>query len=220
MIESVNAFAENQPGVRQSRRRTPSEGGSMPENDKKQSVAALVKRPLLAGALATAAAAAVATPVPAAAEIFLKLANIPGEAVTDKHKDEIEVLSFTQTWINTLTTGGNQGRVQCGAITVMKGIDRASPLLVKTLAQGKHIPDGQLTFQTEGGNPAEYYTIKMKEIFVTEVSQADPTSPGRIVEKVVLNARAYEYEYRPQLPEGPLGPPVKFGINCATMSIF
>lgn len=191
----------------------------MPQNDKKQSVAALVKRPLLAGALATAAAASVTMPVPAAAEIFLKLANIPGESTADKHKDEIEVLSFTQTWINTLTTAGNQGRVQCGAIAVMKGIDKASPLLVKTLAQGRHIAEGQLTFQTEGPNPAEYYTIKMKEIFITEVSQADPTSPGRIVEKVVLNARAYEYEYRRQLPDGQLDLPVKFGIDCATLRI-
>jgi Type VI secretion system effector, Hcp len=102
-------------------------GGPIPETDTKQSVAALIKRPLLAGALATAAAASIATPVPALADTFLSLSGILGESTDAKHKDEINVLSFTQSWINTMTTSGNQGKVQCGAITVMKNIDRSSP---------------------------------------------------------------------------------------------
>jgi Type VI secretion system effector, Hcp len=66
------------------------------------------------------------------------------------------------------------------------------------LASGKHISSGQLTFRTEGTQPVEYYTIKMSEIIVTEVTQMDTPDPARIVEKVVLNARAYSYEYQAQ----------------------
>jgi len=190
----------------------------MPETDTKQSVAALIKRPLLAGALATAAAASVATPVPALAGTFLSLSGILGQSTDAKHKDEINVLSFTQSWINTMTTSGNQGKVQCGAITVMKNIDRSSPL-IKSLASGKHISSGQLTFRTEGTQPVEYYTIKMSEIIVTEVTQMDTPDPARIVEKVVLNARAYSYEYQAQNDKGGLEP-VKFGIDCRTTSVF
>ena len=73
----------------------------MPENETKQSVAAMFKRPLLVGALATAAAASVAIPVPALADTFLRLDGIEGESTDAKHKDEIDVLSFTQSWINT-----------------------------------------------------------------------------------------------------------------------
>jgi len=190
----------------------------MPETDTKQSVAALIKRPLLAGALATAAAASVATPVPALVGTFLSISGILGESTDAKHKDEINVLSFTQSWINTMTTSGNQGKVQCGAITVMKNIDRSSPL-IKSLASGKHISSGQLTFRTEGTQPVEYYTIKMSEIIVTEVTQMDTPDPARIVEKVVLNARAYSYEYQAQNDKGGLEP-VKFGIDCRTTSVF
>lgn len=192
----------------------------MPEADTKQTIAAQFKRPLLAGAFAAAAAASVAMPVPALAETFLKLDGIEGESKDDKHKGEIDVLSFTQSWINTVTvSGAGKGKVQCGAITVMKNIDRASPVLVKKTIQGVHVPSGQLTFRTEGANPLEYYTIKLFEIFISEVTQTDNADPARIIEKVVLNARRYEYEYKPQTDTGGVGS-VKAGYDCATTSVF
>lgn len=190
----------------------------MPGTDTKQSVAAIFKRPLLAAALATAAAASVATPAPAAADIFLKLSGVIGESTDEKHKDEIVVLSFTQSWINpSLATAGGSGigKPQCGAITVLKTIDRSSPVLIKNLVQGKHFANAQLTFRTEGSQPIEYYTIKMNEIFVSEVTQSDSSDPARIVEKVVLNARQYAYEYVQQLPTGASGV-VKASYNCVT----
>lgn len=189
----------------------------MPETKKKQSVAVLFKRPLLAGALATAAATSVAMPMPALADTFLRLEGIPGESTDAKHKDEIDVLSFTQSWIN----ANSGGKAQCGAITVMKNIDRSSPLLLKKTVQGVHISNGQITFRTEGGDPSlnEYYIIKLTEILITEVTQKDTPDPSRIVEKVVLNARTFEYEYKPQLSTGGLGPSVKFGYDCATSSV-
>lgn len=194
----------------------------MPQTETQQSVAAMFKRPLLAGALATVAAASVAMPVSALADTFLRLDGIPGESTDEKHKDEIDVLSFTQSWINPLprgSGGSGRGKAQCGAITVMKNIDRSSPLLLKKAIQGVHISTGQLTFRTEGTQVVEYYTIKLSEILVTEVTQSDTPDPARIIEKVVLNARNFEYEYRPQDSKGGLGSPVKFGYDCVTSSV-
>lgn len=189
----------------------------MPETETKQSVASLLKRPLLAGALATAAAASVAMPMPVSADTFLKLDGIEGESTDEKHKNEIAVLSFTQSWINTTTvSGAGKGKVQCGAITLMKTIDKSSPVLVKKTIQGTHIASGQLTFRSEGAQPIEYYTIKLNEIFITEVTQIDSADPARIIEKVVLNARKFEYVYTPQSETGEAGGLVKAGYNCAT----
>ena len=102
----------------------------------------------------------------------------------------------------------------------MKNIDRSSPVLVKKTIQGVHISNGQLTFRTEGAQPIEYYIIKLTEILITEVTQMDTPDPARIVEKVVLNARKFEYEYKPQDDTGGLGRSVKFGYDCATTSVF
>ena len=190
----------------------------MPETDTKQSVAALFKRPLLAGALATAAAATVATPAPALADTFLRLGDIQGESTDAKHKNEIDVLSFTQSWINTTTIGPGgtgSGKVQCGAITLMKNIDKSSPRLLSAVATGQVIPEGRLTFRTEGAQVVEYYTITLAEVVVNELTQTDMADPARIVEKLVLNARNFKYDYRPQNAKGGLGAPVSFSFDCA-----
>ena len=112
-----------------------------------------IRRPLLEGALAVAATAMVAASVPAAADTFLRLGDIKGESTDQKHKDQIEVLSFTQSFINTFNDatggGGGTGKVQCGAVTMMKNIDKSSPLLLKAVATGQHIKDALISFVPE-----------------------------------------------------------------------
>lgn len=191
----------------------------MPESDTKESVAQLFKRPLLVGALATAAAATIATPNPVLADSFLFLRGIKGESTDAKHKDEINVLSFTQSWTNTTTIGGagtGAGKVQCGAITVLKNIDTSSPDLLLHVATGRIIPEGRLTFRKEGESPLEYYTIRMTDVIVNEVTQSDSPDPATIMEKVVLNARVYRIEYTAQSPSGGPGATPRFGFDCAT----
>ena len=177
------------------------------------------RRPLLKGAMAVAATAAVAGPAPVLAETFLKLGDIQGESVDNKHKGEIEVLSFSQSFVNTLaigTGGGGAGKVECGAITMMKSIDSSSPLLLKGVATGQHFPQATITFRTAGGkNAEEYYVITMKDIFITELSQTDSSDPNKIFEKLVINARSFDFKYTPITVKGTLGKPVSFKYDCA-----
>jgi len=178
------------------------------------------RRPLLQGALAVAATAMVAGTAPALAETFLKLGDIKGESTDTKHKDEIEILSFTQSFINSvdISSGGGAGvgKVQCGAVTLMKNIDASSPLLLKGVATGQHFPSALVTFRSGDARQAfEYYTITMSDVFVTELSQADSQDPNRIFEKLVLNARTYEFKYSPTTVKGSIGKPVTFKWDCA-----
>jgi type VI protein secretion system component Hcp len=73
-----------------------------------------------------------------------------------------------------------------------------------------------LTFQTSNRASSEYYTITMKEVFVTELTQTDAADPNRIFEKLVLNASDYEFEYTPQDSKGGTGGSIKVGYNCKT----
>jgi type VI secretion system secreted protein Hcp len=177
-----------------------------------------LRRPLLKGAFAMAATAIVAAPVPAHAETFLKIEGIKGESLDKKHKDEIEILSFTQSFINTydgaIGGGGGAGKVQCGAVTMMKSIDSSSPLLLKGVATGQHYKEAVITFRS-GNTASEYYVIRMQDLLISELSQTDSADPNRIFEKLVLNARSFEFKYSPTTVKGELGAPVSFKWDCA-----
>jgi type VI secretion system secreted protein Hcp len=188
------------------------------------------RRPLLQGALAAAATAMIAAPSPAPAATFLKLGDIVGESVDAKHKGQIDILTFTQSWTNDLNLGSGEGgagagKVQCGAVMLMKNIDKTSPLLLKSVATGVQHESAVIAFQggidasgraAMAGAAADYYTITMGTVFVTELSQTDEKDPNRVFEKLVLKAQTYEFKYQPLNAKGAaLGSPVSFKWDCA-----
>jgi type VI secretion system secreted protein Hcp len=194
----------------------------MPHTTPSKEIANLFRRPVLRGAFALAATAIAAAPAPALADTFLKLNGIDGESVDARHKGEIEILSFTQSFINSYNPSGGgsgAGKVNCGAVTLTKNIDKSSPALLKNVISGRHIPDGVITFEANNRASSEYYTITMKEVFVTEVTQTDAADPNRIFEKLVLQASEYEFEYRPQTVKGEVGSPIKVAYNCKTSEV-
>jgi len=177
------------------------------------------RRPLLEGALAVAATAAIAGPVPALAESFLKLGDIRGESTDSKHKGEIEILSFSQSFTNTsdgsFGGGAGTGKVQCGAISMLKSIDASSPFLLKGVATGQHYKDAVITFRAAGSKESqEYYVITMSDVLISELSQTDSADPNRIFEKLVINARTFEFKYTPSSVKGSVTP-VSFKYDCA-----
>ena len=63
--------------------------------------------------------------------IFAKLEAIKGESLDSKHKDEIDVLSFSWGLVNTALPaggGGTSGKPTFHDIAFVHNIDRASPL--------------------------------------------------------------------------------------------
>lgn len=190
----------------------------MPDPKAAKTAEGRFRRPLLQGVFAVAATAAVAAPAPALAETFLRLGDIQGESTDSKHKGEIEILSFTQSFTNTVQIGGGgaTGKVQCGAMTLMKNIDKSSPLLLKGVATGQHFKDAVITFRSSDARlrSPEYYTITMEQVFVTELSQTDSADPNRIFEKLVLVAGSFDFQYTPTDVKGTIGKPVSFKWDC------
>ena len=70
-----------------------------------------------------------------AGDCFLKIDGIPGESTDDKHKDWIEVMSYSsgvsQMAGGDRSTGGaaTQGRCDHQDISIVKALDKASPTL-------------------------------------------------------------------------------------------
>ena len=73
-------------------------------------------------------------------DIFAKLGDIKGESLDAKHKDEIEVLSFSWGVANTVAPGGGggggAGKATFHDLSFVHRIDSASPLLMKACATG------------------------------------------------------------------------------------
>ena len=185
----------------------------MPDTKQKSGLASKIGRPLLAGALAAAAVA----PASAVADIFLKLDDIAGESTDANHKGEIDILSYSQSFKNAVsdsTGGASAGKVTCGDITVVKNIDKSSPLLIGEVVSGKVIPNGKLTFRSVGRAALEYYVVTLKDVLVTSIDQTDQNNPARIFERVTLNAAQFKFSYQQQKADGQLLPAVQFSVDC------
>ncbi len=142
-----------------------------------------------------------------AVDIFLKIDSIKGDSVDDKHKGEIEVLSWswgvTQTGTTHSGTGGGAGKANVHDLNLTKYVDRATPILLKHVMSGVHIKEALLTVRKAGGGkPVEYVKLKMKEAIVTSLSTGGAGHDERLTEQLALNFAIVEFEYTPQKADG------------------
>src|SRR5579864_1531365 len=148
-----------------------------------------------------------------AADIFAKLGDIKGESQDDKHKDEIEVLSWSWGVTNSGSMafggGGGEGKASFHDLTFTHFYDKASPVLWQYSTNGAHLPEGTITVRKAGKTPQEYLTIKMKTIIVTSVNHGGQGS-DRPTETVTLAFANVAVEYKPQKPDGSLDAGVHF----------
>lgn len=155
----------------------------------------------------------------AQADMFLKLTNIKGEALDSKHKDEIEVLSWSfgasQTGSAHLGTGSGSGKVQIQDLTITHYVDTSSTDLLKHLTTGKHIDEGMLTVRKAGGTALEYLKIKMTQVIITHISNGGGAGQDRVTENVTLNFRKFTQTYTPQDDKGNPKPSSDFTWDIA-----
>src|SRR2546428_4790168 len=89
-----------------------------------------------------------------ASDIFAKIGDIKGESLDDKHKDEIEVLSWSWGVTNTGArgggAGGGAGKASVRDLSFTHKIDKASPVLMQTCATGVHLKEATITHRKAG----------------------------------------------------------------------
>lgn len=155
---------------------------------------------------------------PMAADIFAKIGDIKGESLDSKHKDEIEVLSFSWGVANTGqigSGGGGAGKATFRDLSLVHTIDKASPALMRACATGKHLPEATLTQRKAGKGQQEYLIIKMNDVIVTSV--ADDSAAGQPgSESVALAFAKVHVEYKPVKADGSLDAGVHFKYDIKT----
>jgi type VI secretion system secreted protein Hcp len=152
-----------------------------------------------------------------ASDIFAKLGDIKGESLDDKHKDEIEVLSWSWGVTNASTHAGGgagQGKATFRDLSFTHKIDKASPVLMQACATGVHLKEATITHRKAGKGQQEFLLIKMNDVIVTAVADAD--SDDGAAETVSLAFAKVDLEYRPQKADGSLDAGIHFKYDLKT----
>lgn len=151
----------------------------------------------------------------AQADYFLKIDTIKGESSDHKHKDEIEIESWSFGMTNA-GTSGHGGGLGAGKVSMqdfhftMK-VNKATPFLQFACASGQHIKEALLTVRKAGGKQEEYLKYTFSDLVVSSYQTGG--SGGDIVptEQISLNFTKYTVFHATQDGKGGVKDPVTKG---------
>jgi type VI secretion system secreted protein Hcp len=148
-----------------------------------------------------------------ASDIFAKIGDIKGESLDDKHKDEIEVLSYSWGVNNAGSmahgSGGGEGKASFHDISFTHKVDKASPVLMQSCATGTHLKEATITHRKAGKGQHEFFVIKLNDVLVTSVQEGGG-GDGSLTEQVSLAFAKVDMQYKPQKADGSLDAGIHF----------
>jgi type VI secretion system secreted protein Hcp len=151
-------------------------------------------------------------------DTHIKFDGVDGESTHNGHKGEIDVLSWNWGLSNASSaatgSGSGKGKAVARELSFTHNYDKASPVLKKHCASGKHFDKVVLTSSKAGEGQLAFLTKTMKEVFITDI-YIGGSSGGDITETVRLSFTDIELEYKAQDGKGGLGGAVKFGWDVA-----
>jgi type VI secretion system secreted protein Hcp len=157
-----------------------------------------------------------------ASDIFAKLGDIKGESLDDKHKNEIEVLSFSWGVTNagSMASGGGAGagKATFQDLSIVHRIDKASPALMQACATGTHLKEATITHRKAGKGQHEYLIVKMNDVLITSVTHGGATGEPAS-ESVTLVFAKVDLEYKPQKADGSLDAGIHFKYDLKANKI-
>lgn len=152
-----------------------------------------------------------------AVDMFLKIDGIKGESQDDKHKDEIDVLSWSwgasQSGSMHAGGGGGAGKVSIQDISVTKWLDKSSPLILKACCNGQHIKEMNLVVRKAGEKPLEYLKLKLSDCLISSVSTGGSGGQDRLTENVSVNFGKFQVTYTAQDKSGAAAGEVPFAFD-------
>lgn len=152
-------------------------------------------------------------------DIFLKIEGVEGESSDDKHKNEIDILSFHIGAANHGTghIGGGMGggKAMVHDMQLTKYADKTSPSLFVACCNGKHHNEATLVIRKAGEKPHEYMKYKMSHVLLSSYSAKHDGSGSLVKESFSLNFRKIEVTYVPQKDDGTAGAQIVKGHDIA-----
>lgn len=139
-------------------------------------------------------------------DAFLKIDGIPGESTDDKHKDWIEVLSFSygvsQKSSGAASTAGGASaeRADFADFSIVKLLDKASPKIFEACAGGKHISSVIVELCRAGGDKVKYMEYKLTNCIISSFRPGGAAQGGESLplEEAAFNFGKIEISYSQQ----------------------
>ena len=131
---------------------------------------------------------------------------INGEAQDDKHKGEIEVLSWSWGMQGKPSIGGGSasGKATIRELRIVKHVDKASTALMSALRTNEVIKEGILTLRKTGTSKIEYFKITISDgrVMSLDVEAGDDEGNSTLLERVSFSFNKIAVEYTPQGGDG------------------
>jgi type VI secretion system secreted protein Hcp len=111
---------------------------------------------------------------------YLKIEGIKGESTASKHKDEIDVMSFSWGVEQSGTVGGGgggAGKASAKDFQFMLKVDKSSPVLFKACATGEHLKVATLALERAGKGQVEYLKYEFKDVLISSFAPAWDGAP-------------------------------------------
>jgi type VI secretion system secreted protein Hcp len=152
----------------------------------------------------------------AAVDFFLKIDGIPGESKDAKHKDEIDLESWSFGASNSGTSGagggGGAGKVSMQDFHFVMKVNKATPKLLQACCSGEHIKKAVLTMRKAGKDQQEFLIYTFTDLLISSYQTGGSEGSNVIPnEQISFNFAKVEMEYKEQKADGTLAGPVKAG---------
>ena len=137
-----------------------------------------------------------------AVDIYLKLDGIPGESHDSKHKDWIQILSFSHSLsqAGSMFSGGGQstsGRVDMADVSVMKRVDKSTPKLNWTLASGAHVKSAIIEFCQSTKDKHVFMKYSFEDVTLSSLQPSAASGGDFPLENLGFRFSKIEWEYTP-----------------------
>ena len=138
-----------------------------------------------------------------AVDAFLKVDTVPGESTDDKHKDWINVISWSfgdsQTASATRSTAGGATaeRVKMQDFKFTMRTNKASPKLFLSCANGQHLKEVKLEVIKSGETKQKFLEIKLSDVIVSSFVSLGSSGGTDVypMEEIMLNFGKIEIIY-------------------------
>ncbi len=156
-----------------------------------------------------------------ASDFLLEIDGIKGESKDSKHKDTIEVDSFSWGVSNAgshaSNAGGGAGKASFQDIHFTSSVGKASTNLALFCATGKHIKKAVLFVRKQGDKQQDYYTLTLEDLLVSSYQSGDAAGGSSIpTDQFSLNYAKIKYEYKPQKADGSLDAALTMSYDIKT----
>ena len=151
-----------------------------------------------------------------AVDYFLKLDGVEGESTDSKHKNEIDVMSWSWGETNSGDAahrgGMGAGKVSMQDFHFVMHVNKSTPKLMQFCASGEAIKKGVLTCRKAGKQQQEYLVITLNDMVVSSYQSGGSSGSDTVpVDQISLNFSKIQFEYKEQKPDGSLGGAIKGG---------